>query len=147
MGKNSIKIIISLFVIMASSCLLIAQNQSNIDARLLKKFPQERLDNLAINSPEVLEREMWMLENSYQIITVSNEKAAYLPPLKRFCPENKIIGNDVQNIDLQNFNIYEVHFERFDDKPSLYRIGDTGQVISFHSFQKLTNEFNKYRDE
>jgi len=127
--------------------LLMAQSNVNADSRLLKKFSQERINHLSNNKPEVLEKEIWMLDNSFDIIVVSNEKAATLNPLNSFSAENKTIGNDVQDIDLNDFNIYEVYFERYDDKPSKYRIGETGKVISFHSFQKITDEFNKYRNE
>ncbi len=118
-----------------------------VDSRLDAVYSEEYLNDLVENNPQHLKYLNWYLDNSYNIIYVGLEKSQQMPYLKHLDPVNKIIGDNVENIDQENFNVFMYQFERKYDKKSYYRIGNTGNAIVFDSDLKIAKNFNTYSDE
>ena len=124
-----------------------AQNENSIDYRLLVRYSAAEISQLKTQNPQDYNWQLWLLDNSFEFIDVKPAKSQNLPELKHFDYNTKSIGDNVEIIDFNNFNIHDYYYERHQDKPSLYKIGNTGKIISFHSYKKLTQEYNKLRDE
>lgn len=117
------------------------------DARLDAVYSEEYLQDLSANNPEKLEYMNWYLDNSYSIVDAGLEKCQQMEYLKHFDPINKIVGDNVEDIDEVSFNIYKFHFERQYDKKSYYRIGNSGKALVLDSYKSLAKKFNIYADE
>jgi len=127
---------------------LIAGAQSiHVDSRLDAVYSEDYIDNLVENNPQKVKYLNWCLDNSYTIVYAGVDKCEQMPYLKHFDPVNKIVGENVENIDETNFNIFMYQFERQFDKKTYYRIGNTGKAIIFESNSKLTKNFNNYSNE
>ncbi len=134
-------------VVLGFSVLTYAQNSVQPDTKLLVKYSETEIENIRTNDSFQIEWENWLLDNSYTILEIEDRKTENLPYLQEFDISTKTIGNDVDFFNPESFNIHEVFYERDYQKPSLYKIGDTGFVISFHSYRTLTKEYNLLRDE
>lgn len=113
------------------------------DPRLDAVYSEEYLQELVSFYPQDLAYKNWCLDNSYTIVQLPIEKCQKMPYLKHFDPVNKIIGDNVEDVDEGNFNVYKYYFERQYDRSVYYRIGNSGKAIAFDSFLNLTKEFNK----
>lgn len=139
-----------LFLIAVLSGLYItnyAQQQVEPDPRLFVKFTNAEIEQFQNEEPFKIAWENWLLDNSYTILEIESHKTDGFPYLKEFDCETKTIGEVLSSINPESFNIHEVYYERDYQKSSVYKIGDTGMVISFHSYKTLTKEFNLLRDE
>lgn len=135
------KILFTLGIILLCGYLF-CQNENHIDSRLKQVFSEEYLNNLSANYPDELEYLNWCLDNSYDITEVDNDKYISLPYLKYFNPISKTVGENVEYIDLENFNVFLYSFERSLEYGDTYRIGNTNKIIHFHSYKHLTKTFN-----
>lgn len=120
-----------------------AQNISDFDQRLLVKYSQEQLTQM---SESDIEYKVWKLNNSFEILTFDQHKTEGLPKLQYYNSSSKTVGEYVQNINPENVNIYKYFYERNYDRPQVYKIGNTGDVIYFYSQKKLAEKFNLLKD-
>ena len=118
----------------------------SVDPRLRVKYTDEYLQDMAQNSPNELKYLNWYLDNSFRIIDITPEKCEYLPYLKHFDPETKTIGDNVTDVNQEDFNVFYYSFERKYDKPTTYRIGSSGKAIVFFSQKDLASNFNKHQN-
>ncbi|MDY0141340.1 MAG: hypothetical protein RBR97_05550 [Bacteroidales bacterium] len=117
------------------------------DPRLEAVYSEEYLQDLANNYPNDLMYKNWYLDNSYTILQVDMEKCEQMPFLKHLDPVNKIVGNNVEHVNEENFNIYMYHIEQQYDRGVSYRIGNSGKALILDSGLNLAKKFNKYIDE
>jgi len=117
------------------------------DPRLDAVYSEEYLQDLTNNYPRDLQYKNWYLDNAYSIVQLSVEKCEQMPFLKHLDPVNKNIGNNVEDIDEANFNVYMYHFQSEYDQNVYYRIGNSGKAVVFESGLNLAKKFNKYTDE
>jgi hypothetical protein len=130
-----------------ASLSLFSQSTATADSRLSVLYSAEYLNELSASNPQELQYLNWYLDNSYTIVEMGTEKCATLPYLKLFDPATKTIGENAENIDVENFNILLYSFERQYDKKSYYRIGDTGYAIILESYKNLAENFNNHQNE
>ena len=117
------------------------------DPRLDAVYSEEYLQDLTNNYTRDLQYKNWYLDHSYTIVQIDMEKCEQMPFLKHLDPVNKIIGDNVVNVNEANFNIYMYHIERQYDRDVHYRIGSTGKALILNSELDLSRKFNKYIDE
>ncbi len=133
--------------------IILAQELVEPDERLSVAFSESQLAEMRDYNPLKVKWNNWVVQNSFEILTLEPEKLNNLPPLMYFDyskSENGkkgMIGSEVQDIDQDNINIHEFFHIRNFDTPSLYRIGNTNKAISFHSQKKLTETFNLIQNE
>lgn len=118
-----------------------------VDSRLDAAYSEDYINDLIENNPEQIRYLNWYLDNSYTIVYAGLDKCEQMPYLKHFDPVNKILGDNVDDIDEGSFNIFMYQFERDFDKQVHYRIGNTGKAIVFDSHKKIARNFNLYSDE
>ncbi len=135
------------FSILAFLLFISAIYAQTADTRLRVIYSEEYLTETAQNNPNELKYLNWYLDNSYSIVEIGAEKCASMPFLRSFDPATKSIGENVENLDVENLNILLYSFERQYNKQTCYRIGDTGYAIIFESYKKLAENFNIYQDE
>ncbi len=140
------KIVLTFSLIFMTVVILCAQS-THVDSRLDAVYSEDYINNLIENNPQQLKYLNWYLDNSYTIVTVGLEKSEYMPYLKHLDPLNKIVGENVESIDQEDFNIFMYQFDRGYDKKAYYRIGNTGTAIVLESKLKLAKNFNTYSDE
>lgn len=128
------------------SVFALAQNIAP-DPRLDAVYSEEYLQDLTDKYPQDLVYKNWYLDNSYTIMMLDMEKCEQMPFLKHLDPVNKIIGNNVEDVDVVNFNIYMYHIQRQYDRDVYYRIGNSGKALILDSGLNLAKKFNKYIDE
>lgn len=136
--------LLPLCALLLMSFYLKSQNDVYIDLRLKQAFPEEYLSNLTRDFPLEIQYLNWSLDNSYDIVELGIEKCESLPYLKSFNSLTKTIGENIQDIDVTNFNYFNCYFERQQDRKITYRIGNTGKAIVFYSFSELVENFNKH---
>jgi hypothetical protein len=126
-------------------CSYLKAQAEQADPRLYDVFSSDYISDLKTSDPNQLQYLNWYLYNSYSVSeNISAEKYEHLPYLKHFNPLTKTEGGNVTDIDLNNFNIFMYSSEIYYDKPSVYRIGDSGKVIYFYSTKDLTSKYNKF---
>lgn len=147
--KNKISCL--LVLIMLCSIVISAQNSIEPDSRLNLVFSEKQLNDLS-NDPLKVKWNNWLLDYSFEILTVKDADLSDYPVLlyRDFSNEKckkGTAGDNVKEIDLENINIHKYYFIRNYDKPSIYRIGNTNKVISFLSQLQLTEKFNSLQNE
>ncbi len=131
----------------------VAQQVIEPDKRLSVVYSERELAEMRDYSPLKVKWNNWIVQHSYEILTLEPDKLNKLPPLMHFDyskSENGKkgkIGPEVQDIDIENINIHEFYYIRNYDNPSLYRIGNTNKAISFYSQKKITKTFNLMKNE
>ena len=141
------KKIVTLFVLFVLTTTALLSQTQYVDIRLSAVYSEEYLDNLQIDNPQKIDYLNWLLDNSYTIVDAGLDKCEQMPYLVHFDPVNKILGDNVETVNPEDFNIFMYSFERKYDKIVYYRIGDTGQAIVFESYTQLTANFKNYQDE
>lgn len=122
-----------------------AQSGHYIDDRLREAFPQEYLNYLQANEPQELAFLNWCLDNSYSIIEMPGDKSRNLEYLYYYDHQTKTVGNRVEDIDTNELvNILKFNYQRDMRRTVVYKIGDSGKVISFAGNNDLTNDFNRH---
>ncbi|MDL2262114.1 hypothetical protein LJC11_01270 [Bacteroidales bacterium OttesenSCG-928-I21] len=138
------KTIISISILLLTCTFSFSQNKE-LDNRLTQAFGETYLQELANNTPDEIEYLNWYLDNSYTIDeNIPLEKCEGLPYLKYFDPKTKTEGGMVEGIDIDNFNIFLYLTESHYDRPSLYRIGDSGKILLLFSTKELTKKRNEH---
>lgn len=147
----NIKIMKNILLIFAIISLLsysgFSQSTVTSDIRLSAVYSAEHIADLEINQPQEVEYLNWYLDNSYKIMEVGLEKSSTMEYLKNFDPATKTIGENVEDVDQLNFNIFLYFFERQYDRSTYYRIGNTGYAIRIDSHKKLVENFKNYQNE
>lgn len=123
----------------------IAQSSGDIvpDTRLYARYSTEYIQTIMSSDANTIAYMNYELDFGYRIIEVGVEKASVFPVLFYLNTADKSIGNAVADINESSVNIMLFNFERLLDKPSVYRIGNTGKIISFTSLKELNKEFNQ----
>ncbi|HOE05244.1 MAG TPA: hypothetical protein PLZ52_08515 [Bacteroidales bacterium] len=122
-----------------------AQSSGDVvpDNRLYARYSSEYIQNIMNSDPNAIAYMNYELDFGYTISDVGVEKASSLPVLYYLNTADKTIGLAVADIDESNVNIMLFNFDRLYDKANVYRIGNTGKVISFTSLKQLNKEFNQ----
>lgn len=126
---------------------VLAQNTTTPDSRLYDVYPPEYLESLRTENPAQLQYLNWYLDNSWVIVEAGIEKCQQMQYLKIVDLTTKEVGDNVTAIDEEDFNVFLVSFERYYDKKSYYRVGNTGYAIAFDSYKNLTKNFNLHQNE
>jgi hypothetical protein len=142
MKRNSI--LVGLLLLIAAS---LSAQSVYVDTRLDAVYSEEYLSDLELNNQDQLKYLNWYLDNSYTIVYAGIEKCEQMPYLIHFDPVNKIVGDNVESVNEETFNVFKYYFERGYDTKAYYRIGNTGKAIVLESVVKLAKNFNIYQDE
>ncbi len=137
----------TLFIIILLSLSGFLFSQSQYDTKLLAKFDKNYLDKQVKENPHFIERQNYIVENSYEIIN-SDElpSGCDLKELTRFNYLSKTYLNiPVGDSDLIDFNIFKYYTEPGKKQDDYYNIGNTGKVLKVFSIQKQTQLYNQFR--
>jgi len=139
------KILMSL-IILVVAINVFAQQQASVvpDNKLYSRFQTEDINNMLNELPGEIEYWNWFANNGYVVKKVSPSAAENYPQLRFFDKDTKGSGEIEVAYDAESFNIMAYDIEIFQDKTSIYRIADTGYVLSVYSARKLADNYNKY---
>lgn len=107
-------------------------SQTDFDKRLLAKFSQEQITDMATNHPNILNYWTYYLDNSYQIVNIGSGKdVSEYPEIKFKSPEK--------------FNILKVDVRMQKVGKTHYRIKNSDQLLVIDSNTDFTKKYNAYR--
>lgn len=107
-------------------------SQTDFDKRLLAKFSQEQITDMAANHPEILNYWTYYLDHSYEIVTIQAGKDVSEYPEIKFKSSGK-------------FNILTVDASRQKVGKTHYRIKNSNQLLVLDSTTGFTKKYNAYR--
>lgn len=126
----------------------IAQNELSYDERLLFRFTQSELDDIALVNPHQIEYLNFYVENACFFINVDvipDEKQEQFPDVLNYLslPEGYELEEDVTK---KNFNILMYDVEFYDSKKNTYKLGENLLVV-LRSKQEVYDLFNQLSDQ
>lgn len=131
-----------LFVLLANIGL--AQENPQIDERLLTAYDSEYLHKLANENPQLLDYYTFKLDHSYYIMDLDVDTDKEYPLLYKMDYSSKSKeSTPVENVDVDTFNILEYATENKPERRTVYRIGDSGLALVIYSEKEIAEEFNK----
>ncbi|HOY39730.1 MAG: hypothetical protein KBB11_00080 [Bacteroidales bacterium] len=135
----------ALFFLLLLSFAAYSQSDDEVipDSRLYVRFSADYINVMLQSDPKSVEYLNFELDFGYKIMDAGLEKCEGLPYLHYFNSTDKTVEGIVEDINESSINIMEYHYDRNYDKPNIYRIGNTGQVIIFYSLKDLNRKFNQ----
>ncbi len=126
----------------------VAFSQTTYNPKLLLKFDRSYLESQVTNNPHFIKRQNYIVENSYTIIDeIDIPQNVDVKELQVFDNKNKVyINSEINNSDLDDFNIYKYKTQPGEKTDSYYKIGNTGKVLVVFSMQKQAQLYNQYRN-
>ena len=107
-------------------------SQTDFDKRLLAKFSQEQITDLAANHPDILNYWTYYLDHSYVIVDIQAGKdVSEYPEIKFKSPEKF----NILKIDARMQGVGKTH----------YRIKNSNQLLILDSSTGFIKEYNAYR--
>lgn len=107
-------------------------SQGDFDKRLLVKFSEEQLTDMAANHRSVLTYWTYYLDNSYEIVDIQPGKNIDTYPEIKFKSADK-------------FNILEINADRQQAGKTHFRIKNTNQLLVLDSGDDFVKKYNAYR--
>lgn len=141
--KNLFFIAIAIF----TSGIVFGQESCTPDQRIFSRYTNEKVQQWQNNEPQKVCYLNYELENGYKIAEVPEGKPINQEPLVRFNYKTKEMGDIVQEVNLQNFNLYEYYYERDDKKRKFYAIGNTGYILIITPNNQLLRKFNQRHEK
>lgn len=107
-------------------------SQDNFDKRLLEKYSQEQLNELAVNQPQIVDYWTFYLDNSYEIIDIQAGKSIEKYPEIKFKSADK-------------FNVFELDSQMQKTGKTHYRIKNSNLLLVLDSKKEFIEKYNAYR--
>lgn len=107
-------------------------SQTDFDKRLLAKFSQEQLTDMAANHPNILNYWTYYLDHSYEIVDIQAGKDVSEYPEIQFKSPEKF---NILKVDATMKKVGKTHF----------RIKNTNQLLILDSNTGFTKDYNAYR--
>jgi len=123
---------------------ILAFSQLEYDSKLLVKFDKVYLNQQLIDNPNFIKRQNFLVNNSYQIISVIDLKEGghveKLYKIDNFTKQKVeyIFTND----DFNNFNLFEYYYQTT-KSGTYYKLGDTGKILQVFSTPVITQMYNE----
>lgn len=110
----------------------LAFSQGDFDKRLLVKYSEEQLKDMAVNHPDVLDYWTFYLDNSYEIVDLQHGKdLSDYPEIKFNSPEK--------------FNILTLNAPMLQKGKTLFRIKNKDKLLVLDSNEGFIERYNTYR--
>lgn len=108
--------------------------QSDYDERLLAKFSEDRINELKVEQPQIIDYYTYYLDHSYEIVDEATSGKSF--------KSDKI----VKIKDLDSFNILELGLTMDRSSAKIYKIKGTDKYLRLFSNQEFVLGYNQSRN-
>lgn len=149
------KKILLLFLSLLGGCFFqTALGQSSVsnvpDPRLYEAFGSERVEFLQQSNPDLIRYYNFYLDNAFTLVQHPAEKVA---GIRTSCPL-LTLNSQTQKADVpdmrkgtKSINILKYKYQLSQDRPTQYRLDDSGIVIVFLPAREITEKYNAIRNK
>jgi|GEM_PF-1286475 hypothetical protein len=112
------------------------------DSKLSAVYTPEHLNNLKHNNPDAIEYFNFYVNNSFKITDLPQGKDLEKEELHKINPITKEITNEqIQMVDLVDFNPYLFSCKTDQNNRKYYSIGNTGKLLIMFSNKEIQEKF------